>query len=159
MRRLFILFFACVVLVLSPVVPGGEGTIHAKETFRHDLEVILYPSEHRFSAKDTITVPDSSRREFHFLLHRGLRPASLTPGVIISREKDDGQNLFESYRARLPEGQHSFTLEYKGVIYHPLEGSGQEQARGIDQTPGMISEQGVYLAGSSFCTRLLMGRC
>lgn len=151
MKRLFIILFVSVALALFPVNLNAGGTIHVKETFRHDLEVKLFPGEHRFSAKDVITVPDIGHREFHFLLHKGLIPTTPTPGVIISRETDDqGRNLFESYRTMLPEGQHSFTLEYKGIIHHTMADYGKEQARGFDQTPGIISEHGVYLAGSSF---------
>ena len=79
--------------------------------------------------------------------------------MIISRETDDqGKNLFESYRTMLPEGQHTFTLEYNGIIYHPIEGYGKEQARGFNQTPGIISEDGVYLAAVPSGTRSSMGR-
>jgi hypothetical protein len=71
--------------------------------------------------------------------------------VVISRETgEQGKNLPESYRVMLPAGQRSFTLEYQGSIYHPLEAYGKEEARGFSQTPGIISEEGVYLAGSSF---------
>ena len=74
MKRFFIILFVYVALALFPVNLNAGGTIHVKETFRHDLEVRLFPGEHRFSAKDTITVPDIGHREFHFLLHRGLKP-------------------------------------------------------------------------------------
>ena len=137
MKRLFIILFAYVALALFPVNLNAGGTIHVKETFRHDLEVMLFPGEHRFSAKDTITVPDIGPREFHFLLHRGLKPTSPTPGVIISRETDDqGKNLFESYRAMLPAGQHTFTLEYHGIIYHPIEDLRERAGEGLQSDSG-----------------------
>ncbi|UCG21851.1 MAG: M20/M25/M40 family metallo-hydrolase, partial [Deltaproteobacteria bacterium] len=50
----------------------------------------------------------------------------------------------------LPPGQNKFILEYGGSINHPLESYGKEQARGFRQTWGVISSEGVYLAGSSF---------
>jgi hypothetical protein len=117
----------------------------------HDLRIMLVPGEHRFSAKDTITVPDSFQRAFRFLLHRGLEPVSPTPGVIIKRETIDlGKDIYESFRVTLPAGQLTFEVSYQGSIYHPIEAFGKEQARGVRETPGIISEEGVYLAGSSF---------
>jgi hypothetical protein len=56
----------------------------------------------------------------------------------------------ETFKVRLPPWQSTFVLEYGGSIYHPLEAYGKEQARGFRQTPGLISGEGVYLAGSSF---------
>jgi aminopeptidase N len=117
----------------------------------HDLRIVLDPAEHRFIAKDTITVPDSFQQEFRFLLHRGLKPESPTPGVTISRETDDrGKDIFESFSVTLPAGQHTCEVSYQGSINHPVEAFGKEQARGMRETPGVISEEGVYLAGSSF---------
>ena len=49
----------------------------------------------------------------------------------------------------LPAGVKTFSIRYAGTIYHPVELAGKEQARGFDQTAGSISEDGVYLAGSS----------
>jgi len=76
---------------------------------------------------------------------------SSTSGVIISRDTDrQGKGLPESYRVLLPDRLHSFRLEYEGSINHPLETYGNEQARGIRQTPGIISGEGVFLSGDSY---------
>jgi hypothetical protein len=55
----------------------------------------------------------------------------------------------ESFVVTLPAGVKTFSISYAGSIYHPVESIGKEQARGFDQTSGSISEDGVYLAGSS----------
>lgn len=138
-------------LLVFPTGPAAGEAMRPDNRIIHDLRVALFPGEHRFSAKDTITVPDNFQQEFHFLLHRELEPSSPTPGVIISRESiGQGQALYESFRVTLPSGQHTFEVVYQGHIHHPVEASGKEQARGMRETPGMISEEGVYLAGSSF---------
>ncbi len=59
-----------------------------------------------------------------------------------------GKHL-ESYRIELPEGATSFTIRYGGMIDHPLEPVGKEQARGYSHTIGKITEEGVYLSGST----------
>ncbi len=146
-RSALILYFA---LFALPVNLSAGETVRTADTVSHNLRIVLAPAEHRFSANDTITVPERFQREFHFLLHRGLEPSSPTPGVTISKEAHDGgRDIFESFRVTLPAGQNAFEIAYEGTIYHPIEAYGKEQARGVRQTPGIISEEGVYLAGSS----------
>lgn len=116
----------------------------------HDIRVVLYPQENRFQSEDSITVTDLFSREFRFLIHKGLNPTSLSQGVRISR--DTGESLhqsLESYRVVLPHGVKSFVISYGGLINHPLEQIGKEQARGYSQTIGKIAEEGVYLSGHS----------
>ena len=144
----FILYLA---LLISPAGPAAGEMTGTDSRVMHDLRVALVPAEHRFSVNDTITVPDTFQQEFRFLLHRGLEPATPTPGVTVSRETiEQGQALYESFRVTLPAGQHTFELSYQGRIHHPAGAAEKEQARGMRETPGIISEEGVYLAGSSF---------
>ncbi len=42
-----------------------------------------------------------------------------------------------------------FTLRYSGVIDHPLEAAGAEQARGFQDSPGLITSDGVVLSGNT----------
>ena len=152
MRCLFLSLV--VILFVSTVVPT---TLKADEPFlpnkiiRHDLKVVLYPKERRFTAEDSVNVPERFLPTFQFLLHKGLQPSSTTPGVSIVYETDKlGTIPLESFRVKLPPGVSTFILKYSGSIYHPLELYGKEQARGFRQTAGIISEEGVYLAGNSF---------
>jgi hypothetical protein len=117
----------------------------------HDLKVVLYPKDHRFSAEDTVRVPEHLLPEFRFYLHKGLNPSSLTQGSsIVAETEERHDNIFESYRVKLPSGVNKFMMRYSGIINHPIQQYGKEQARGFSQTTGIISEEGVYLAGSSF---------
>jgi len=145
MNRLFPAIAILLILALVPV------SLNAAEPVQHNLQIVLYPGEHRLTAKDMVTVPAHLLPEFRFLLHHGLDPTTSTPGVRLVRETArSGRVPLESFRVTLPPGQNSFTLEYGGSIHHPLEAYGKEQARGFQQTPGMIFGEGVYLAGSSF---------
>jgi peptidase M28-like protein/PDZ domain-containing protein/peptidase M1-like protein len=124
-------------------------TLPAAELIHHALTVSLRPSEHRLTATDTITVP-GVQRDIRFVLHAGLNPTSSDPRVRIAKEEDQlGPVPMESFVATLPAGVKTFSISYSGTIYHPVEPIGKEQARGFDQTSGSISEDGVYLAGSS----------
>ncbi len=151
MKRLLSIFFAYLALLVFPVNLNAGDTIPPETEISHNLCVKLSPAEHLLDVKDTITVPVNPRRELHFLLHRGLGPKSPTPGVIIRKENDDqAKTLFDSFKVILPAGLRTFMLEYHGSIYHPVESYGNEQARGISKTPGIISEKGTYLDGNSY---------
>ncbi len=54
------------------------------------------------------------------------------------------------FTIKLTHGTKIFTLKYSGVIHYPLEQDDKEEARGIKQTLGIISEEGVYLEKESF---------
>ena len=153
MRKFFNVFILSFVLVIFPLVLNAGDTMRSKNEISHNLQVKLFPEEHRLSVKDTITItiPATSRHEFNFLLHRGLGPESTTPGVTISKEADGHEKtLFDSFKVMLPPGLRTFTLQYQGSIYHPVEAFGKEQARGFSLTPGIISDDVVYLSGSSY---------
>jgi hypothetical protein len=129
------------------------ASLRAEETItiHHELKIVIYPEEQRFTAEDSITISESSPREFSFLLHDGLSPSSPTSGVIVVPEKViTGEIPVGSFRVTLPPKLKTFLIKYGGTIYHSVEPYGTEQARGFRMTPGIISEEGVYLSGSSF---------
>ena len=65
-----------IILALAPLsLNAGERPL--SDTFiHHDLRVVIYPQEHRFTAEDTVTIPDHILPEFRFFLHKGLNPVS-----------------------------------------------------------------------------------
>lgn len=122
----------------------------AAELIHHDLKVTLSPTEHRLSVIDAVTLPAGTPDEFTFVLHAGLKPASTTPGVKITKEAEAMRAVpVEVYRVQLPAAVRTFTLKYRGVIDHPLEATGAEQARGFQDSPGLITGEGVVLSGST----------
>ena len=42
------------------------------------------------------------------------------------------------------------SISYEGKIHHPVQQVSKEYARGFSETPGIISEKGAYLAGSTY---------
>jgi hypothetical protein len=117
---------------------------------QHALNVELHPIAHRLKIVDQISLPAHHPKDSIFYLHRGLQPRSSTPGVKIKRIKQNKAALFETFKLSLPTDISRFSMTYEGVLYHPLEGYGKEQARGFRSTPGTISEQGVYLSGGTY---------
>lgn len=121
----------------------------AAELPHHEITVTLDPGRHRLEADDTITLPKGSPREIRFSLHAGLKPAPVDKKVRISgASAGQGPVPLETFVVTLPKNSNRFTIRYAGTIEHPLVVS-RSQARGMDQTPGTIAEEGVYLAGSS----------
>lgn len=138
----------CAIFLLLPEYSASAGT--AQNLVHHDIKAKINPKEHLIEVRDRITLPEGFPKEFTFYLHTSLQPKTETAGVILKKGGGQVASLAESYRVILPGGQSSFVLNYKGIIDHPLENIGKEEARGFSSTPGIISEAGLYLAGSSF---------
>ncbi|MBI5641223.1 MAG: M20/M25/M40 family metallo-hydrolase [Nitrospirae bacterium] len=153
MRRLFvILLTAACLLMIATDSSADEGRIARDAFIRHDLKIVLYPQEQRFTAEDTMTLPDKYLPEFQFTLHGGLKPVAKTDGVIIIPEGSlvQGGVSVEAFRVNLPQGMRSVAISFGGVINHPIETQGRELAKGISSTPGVISSEGIFLSGNSY---------
>ncbi len=124
----------------------------------HDLKVSIEPSTHFLDAEDTLTLPstimaDGEDITLYFSLHRNLTPRSLTPGVILSplTEATAGGPIDPArYSLIIPAGRHSVVLAYEGHIHHPVLGTDTDEMRGVSGTPGIISDDGVYLSIASY---------
>ncbi len=138
------LIFLCAAgAIIFPLPAAGANLLH------HELKVSLDPASHRLAVTDTVTLP-GNMKQLRFLLHTGLNPSSTDPGVQISKEGPQAGGIpGEAFTLKAPAGKNTVTIRYQGDIYHPLESSGKNQARGFDHTAGSIADEGVYLAGSS----------
>ena len=128
--------------LLALTNPAGGTTL-----IKHELQITLNPDEQSIQVTDRIELTDQSGREF--LLHDGLKPRSLTPGVTIKRQGSiGGPTPIVAYRLSMPEGQRSFTLEYGGMIAHELTRHRESPGRSRERLSGTISSEGVYLDAS-----------
>jgi hypothetical protein len=145
-------------IILSSSSISHAGRDVNPPVVNHDLKITFSPDSRRFNAEDTITLPDrpnnSTNREISFDLRQGLDPLITTPNVHMSAQSAEalksGLPPLQSYRVELPSGVHTFTLAYGGVIAQPHVPLAAEQAQYFSETSGMISENGVYLSGSSY---------
>jgi hypothetical protein len=141
-------YFITFILLTIFFVPTS---LRAQDRIQHEIKVYLYPSEHLLLVEDRIRLPENLPSGLRFRLHKGLRPLSLTPDVTLVSEGEEKTTIpVESFRVQLPAGVRTFVLRYGGKIHHPLGPYGKEVARGFRQTPGTISEEGVFLSGGSF---------
>jgi aminopeptidase N len=138
----------------------ASGYIH------HELHVNLKPAENYISVEDRISFPDSTASgAIYFLLHGNLKMDSSVSGVSLAGDSLHADLFgisaedfvpperipYRLYRINLSENKaEQIVLKYSGKIDHPIEQRSAEYARGFSETPGLITDQGVYLAGSTF---------
>jgi hypothetical protein len=140
-------YLISIVCLLLPIILPAQP---ATQRLHHALEVRLTPNLATLEVTDDITLPQA-RREFDFLLHDGLNPQLITPGASLSPLRHySGTVPVRGYRVRFEQPQQKVTLVYSGKIEHPLQTLSQGYTGGRSTTPGTISDQGVFLAGSSY---------
>jgi hypothetical protein len=150
---------------------AGSGPAAAADSVHHALEVRLAPAARSLEVRDRISLagavaPDADGA-LRFVLHAGLAPRVLSPGWRLEPQAGPvgagfvGINAttatvaekvpLEAYRL-VPEGapEGPIELAYGGVIHHPLATAGEEYQRSFSETPGIVDEAGVFLAGASF---------
>jgi aminopeptidase N len=168
MSKKSILLFA--IVILSAVFMSARPAVTGKPHLHHQISVTIDPEAHYLEAIDTITVPLSCKTDsLEFSLLSNLEPRLLSsgaslvlvgegvqgedPGMDREENPDDASISLSRYLIVFRKSRDRDTdliIELKGMIYFPVEESGREYARGFSQTPGLLSDQGVYLAGSTF---------
>lgn len=139
-------------LALQGIHAYAAGNGYPNNVLHHRIEVSLQPSEHRLAVTDRITVPPSlvHNGTVQFLLHDGLvidAPAERIERIPAStgrfRELAAHADVpLVQYRLSVKNTQQPITIQYHGEIDHTLDSQG-------GGTPGLIGEQGVFLAHSS----------
>ncbi|MCA9735739.1 M28 family peptidase, partial [candidate division KSB1 bacterium] len=143
--------------------------VFAQDYIHHKFDINLDPLQKQIEVTDTITLPDNLLQDntaIHVLLHSGLSPQVETDGVELKKLSEEpkaaqfGINAgaitinpsltVEHYQLTLPKEVKEVTLRYGGEIFHPMENAGEEYARSFSETPGIISEEGVYLCASTY---------
>ena len=111
----------------------------------HRLEVAADPHGSTLRVEDRITLPEKAVH-LEFVLHGGLRIELQSPaGRLINLGPVQAAVPASRYRIELERPSRTLTLSWSGRISHPPR---DRQQRG-GGTPGTISSEGIYLAGSS----------
>jgi hypothetical protein len=130
----------------------------------YDLVVSLDPPASQLAVDAVVVLPeDQAGRTVEFLLTSKLKISSADPpvtavpnagakgfqginGSSIDLARQEG---ISRYSVTLPAGTVTLKLTYRGPVDFPLAIQGEEYTRGFQETPGIISEDGVYLGGST----------
>jgi len=129
---------------------------------RHELRVTLDPAARTLSVRDRLTLARGG--EVEFLLNGKLTITSSEPAVeeipvgdvtpftgINASPADLASNGgLKRWRVRLPEAGGSVELAYAGPFDFGLGAEEEQYQRGFRETAGIVSPEGVYLAGNGF---------
>lgn len=151
---LFFVLFAVTINAQSPLI-------------HHELNVVIKPDMSLLEVTDEVTIDKSLVKDgLQFKLHNAL---SVEPSEMITKldkqvdAEDIGMDLDDSgtksdlklnvYAIKFSpnnSGNLKLILKYKGKIESPVKQSKENYARGFSESPGIIWEKGVYLAGSTY---------
>ena len=158
-------FLAMVAICSVAATWAAAGTVH------HDLEVRIEPGKNSLQVANRVSISDAVSPDengaYRFVLHAGLEPRVVTPGWRLEPQEGPVTAGFLGINATtdtvsenvpleafllVPEGDVAGPVEllYGGVIHHELATQGEEYQRSFSETPGIIDERGVFLAGASF---------
>ena len=137
----------------------------------HRLTVELDPVAHTVVVVDRFQLPGRVEPDedgaYRFALHAELDPAVTSRGWRLRRVKGPVGSSFFGINAttdtvaeevplqgwKLIPGKDPnalVELHYAGEIHHALDAQGEAYQRSFSETPGIVDEQGVFLAGTSF---------
>ena len=157
------------VSLLFAFVPALSG--FAAEPLHHDIVAQIDPATHTISVVDrfdpTMAAEPDGQGGYRFVLHEGLEPRVVSDGWRLEKIAGAARADFlginattetvsdtvplEGWRLVAEEGAvQPVEIRYSGPIHHALAQQGEEYQRSFSETPGIISDQGVYLAGTSF---------
>jgi hypothetical protein len=134
-------------------------------SIRHILSVHIEPSKAQIAVTDSIFNLDAVESEFS--LNASLKLTSFSKNATIKQlssgetakdvgmdrdNADSSSNSFKlnKWKVNLKKGSEYVILHYEGIIDFSLSHGAEDYARGFSESPGIISDSGIYLAGSSY---------
>ena len=143
----------------SPAAPAAESS----DRPHHSLEVALDPGSGRLKVSDVVTLPQTEAGEVQFLLNGALTLTRSEPDAteiplgdaarffgINASALDLSEGQVKRYRVTLPSSGDTISLDYEGPFDFGLSDQKEEYTRGFRETLGIVSSEGVYLAGNGF---------
>jgi hypothetical protein len=156
MRLLFVYFNFC--LLITPAFAQ-------QEYLHHKIEARVDPAGSDLQVVDEILVPAgffSDQIVFCLNVNLAVETADAGAGLELldSGEQADDPGMDRDVSANVskyryvipgdPSEARKITLRYSGKINYQISSSGPEYARSFSESPGIISEEGIYLAGSTY---------
>jgi len=170
-KKILLLSMVFVLLFVSLLYANGNAT---SEYVHHDLKVTIEPGKEFIRVTDTIQLTTALKhkgKKIQFLLHGNLKIVSKSKQIKIKKRSGELKSEFFGIdpakfeiQNKIPLNHYSiqfskkskktktltFDMTYEGKIVHPIKKMGAEYARGFIETPGIICDKGVYLAGATF---------
>ncbi len=139
------------------------GYAQSNNAIHHVLEVQIVPETSQISVIDSLSNIDTD--ELIFSLNAALTPSfsknvkaellatdAKAKDVGMDREDNEGSSSLKlnKWKIKLKKGSDHFVLQYSGKISAPFSEAEENYQRGFAESPGIISETGIYLAGSTY---------
>ncbi|MBL8201039.1 MAG: M20/M25/M40 family metallo-hydrolase [Chromatiales bacterium] len=157
-------------------IPGlvtAQAAATSPEWPAYRLTATIDPPAHRLTTAAEITLPAAmAGRTVEFVLGANFQVTASKPkveklpadasakafaGINGTSEELANRRGVAGYRVQLPAGSRSFRVEYTGLVDIPPTASPEEYARSFAETPGIVSVEGIYLAGSTLWYPQLAG--
>jgi len=141
-------------LLLLLILAAGVPALQAQYT-HHAIHAVINQSEGKISVIDSITfTADIAKQEksYQFKLNKHLIVEKKAGSFNLEQLSINDEEGSTGYRADLPsdvKGEVTIPVKYSGRIHEEIKSGAAEYARGFSTTDGIISTDGVYLAGSS----------
>jgi aminopeptidase N len=154
-------YLATSLLILTTLVGFSQNN----NTIHHILSVQIVPATAQIVVTDSIFNMQAAETEFS--LNASLSPTSFSNNAKVEKlssvgnAKDVGMDRdntggdsstlkLNKWKVKLKKGSEYFVIRYEGSIDFSFSNSGDDYARGFSESPGIISDSGIYLAGSTF---------
>ena len=141
------------------------GFSQSDATIHHVLNVQINPETSEIVVIDTVF--NVAVEELVFSLNASLTPTSFSKHVKaeqldseveasdVGMDRDDsgGNNnglKLNKWKLNIKKGSEFFVINYEGKIDSPIEQSEENYQRGFSESPGIINDLGIYLAGSTY---------
>ena len=164
---------AVVLWSLAASAPAATGPAATTDWPAYKLTATIDPPTHRLTTVAEVTLPAAmAGNTVEFVLGANFQVTASNPrveklpaeagarafsGINGTSEAVASRRGVSAYRLKLPTGATSFRVEYSGLVDLPPVTSLEESARSFSETPGIVSSQGIYLAGSTLWYPQLAG--
>ncbi len=131
-------------------------TINAQSIYENQvIDATIDVSRSYLEIKDHITLPVSliKNKSVQFYLNKNLKIDKIEGAKIENLPNNDTLTNFYVNKYKLIFGKskdNSFTIYYQGEVKDEIKETAAEYARGFSETKGVISENGVYMANSTY---------
>lgn len=150
-------------LLLSLFLSITLSVFSQKAIPHHILNVLIDPVKSHISVTDSIFIPNDN--EIEIALNATLQVLSFSSNVKaeqlagtiksndVGMDRDNGGDntkvKLNRWKLNPDKGSRYFVIHYDGIIDFSFSQSEEDYARGFSETSGIISDRGIYLAGST----------